>query len=273
MQPLACLPILGTRVASVNYDEAVAAILAAAAAPQAHSYVCVVNVHSVSMARLDERYRRVLNGALMAVPDGAPLIWAHWLLRGRRLRERVYGPALTLRLCEAAAAQDVPVYFYGGKPAVVAALAERMARRFPGLKIAGAFSPPFGERESGDPQLQRELAEINSSGARLVFVGLGAPKQEYFMARHADTINAVQIGVGAAFDFHAGCVPQAPAWMQGMGLEWLFRLCCEPRRLWRRYVYYNPYFAVRLGLQWLGCDRPSRELARLEETVRESHAP
>ena len=273
MQPTPSLSLLGTRVASVTYDEAVAVVLDAAKQTAPHGYVCAVNVHSVSLARRDEAYRRVLNGALLAVPDGTPLVWAHRLLGGRRLPERVYGPTLMLRLCAAAARENVPVYFYGGRPGVAETLARRLAERFPGLKIAGAFSPPFRDSgEAGDDRLPQEIEAMNSSGARLVFIGLGAPKQELFMARHAGKINAVQIGVGAAFDFHAGRVAQAPGWLQRLGLEWLFRLLCEPRRLWRRYLFYNPYFVVRVGLQWLGLDAPSRELTRAAVSAQDSHA-
>ena len=256
-------PILGTRIASVTYDEAVALILdAAAGAEPAPGYVCAANVHTVALARWHAAFRAVLNGARLAVPDGQPLIWAHRLLGGRRLTERVYGPALMLKLCEGAAARGLPVYLYGGASGVPEKLAQVLQARWPELKIAGAFAPPFGARPADDPALLRELEAINASGARLLFVALGAPKQEYFMHTHAARLKALQIGVGAAFDFHSGRVPQAPAWMQGAGLEWFFRFCAEPRRLWKRYLFYNPYFILCLILQHLGLDRPSRELAR-----------
>jgi len=257
------LPVLGTRIASVTYDEAVALILDAAGrdAP-AHAYVCAANVHTVSLARRDPAFREVLNGALLAVPDGQPLVWAHRILGGRQLTERVYGPTLMLKLCEGAAARGLPVYLYGGVGGVPDKLALVLKQRWPELKIAGAFAPPFGERSSEDPALRQEIEAINSSGARLLFVALGAPKQERFMHAHSARIRALQIGVGAAFDFHSGRVPQAPAWMQQAGLEWFYRFCAEPRRLWKRYLFYNPYFIMRLTLQRLGLDGPSRELAR-----------
>ena len=249
------LAILGTRVASVTYEEAVGLILDTAAREEhAHAYVCAVNVHTVSLARRDRAFREVLNGALLAVPDGKPLVWAHRVLGGRRLTERVYGPTLMLKLCEGAAGRGLPVYLYGGAAGVPEKLSQVLQQRWPGLKIAGAFPPPFGERAAEDPALLQEIEAINRSGARLLFVGLGAPRQERFMERHAGQINAVQIGVGAAFDFLSGRVPQAPAWMQQAGLEWLFRFCAEPRRLWKRYLFYNPYFVVRLVLQRLGVD-------------------
>jgi N-acetylglucosaminyldiphosphoundecaprenol N-acetyl-beta-D-mannosaminyltransferase len=265
-------PILGTRIASVTYDEALAVIQEKARQAAAHCYVCAANVHTVSYARRYPAYRKALNAALLAVPDGKPLVWAHRLLGGRRLPDRVYGPTLMLKLCEAAARSSMPVYLYGSTPQTVEKLSRVLRDRFPGLTVAGAVSPPFGLRDDNDPGLLREIDAINASGARIVFIALGAPKQELFMAKNARRINPVQIGVGAAFDFHAGNVPQAPQWMQRAGLEWFFRFCCEPRRLWRRYLFYNPYFIARLALQRLGLDRPSRELARELAQSSESHA-
>jgi N-acetylglucosaminyldiphosphoundecaprenol N-acetyl-beta-D-mannosaminyltransferase len=248
------LNILGSHIASVTYAEAVAAIVARAQQPAPGAYVCAANVHCVAMARQNRAYRDVLNGAMLCVPDGMPLVWAHRVLGGRTLPDRVYGPTLMLKLCEAAAQNDLPIYLYGGSTGVAEKLGGIFAQRYPGLKIAGTAVPPFRERSDADSDLRAELDAINASGAKLLFVALGAPKQEFFMARHAARIVPVQIGVGAAFNFHAGIVPQAPAWMQNAGLEWLFRFCAEPRRLWKRYLYYNPYFVTRLALQRLGLD-------------------
>lgn len=252
--PVQTLNVLGSRIASVTYAEAVEHILARAEENLAGAYVCAANVHCVSMARWDPSYRAVLNGALLTVPDGMPLVWAHKFLGGRKLKERVYGPTLMLKLCEAAAEHGLPVYLYGGAPAIAKKLAETLQSGFPKLKIAGVCAPPFGERGDDDPTLRAEIDAINASGAKLVFVALGAPRQEIFMARHASKINAVQVGVGAAFNFHTHTVPQAPAWMQDAGLEWLYRFCAEPRRLWKRYLFYNPYFIARLALQRGGFD-------------------
>jgi len=260
MSDIQYLPLLGTRIASVTYAEAVEYILEYAEKKDAHGYVCAANVHTVSMARRSSEFRRVLNSALLTVPDGKPLVWAHRVLGGRRITERVYGPTLMLKLCEAAAQRSIPIYLYGGAPEAVEKLAAVFTERFAGLKIAGHFSPPFAERTEDDPFLLKELDTINRSGARLIFVSLGAPKQEWFMHRYAARLSGLQIGVGAAFDFHSGRVPQAPEWMQGAGLEWLFRFCAEPRRLWRRYLIYNPYFIAHLALQRLGMDGPSKEL-------------
>jgi len=255
------LPILGTRIASVTYDEAVAAIMRAAAQP-AHAYVCACNVHTVSMARRDEHYRAALNGSLLSVPDGMPLVWAHKILGGRRLPGRVYGPMLMLKVCEAAANAGIGIFLYGGTTDVVTHLNETLQQQFPKLKLLGALAPPFGDRAADDPSLLKEIEQINASGAGIVFVALGAPRQELFMHANAARIKPLQIGVGAAFNFHAGKVPQAPPWMQDRGLEWLYRFCAEPRRLWSRYLFYNPYFIARLMLQRIGLDAPSRNLAR-----------
>jgi N-acetylglucosaminyldiphosphoundecaprenol N-acetyl-beta-D-mannosaminyltransferase len=246
----------------VTYDEAVSEIIRVALDGSASKYVCACNVHTVSMARRDVKYRAALNGSMMAVPDGMPLVWAHRFLRGRRLPDRVYGPTLMLKLCEAAAQQGVGIYLYGGAPQILPLLTDSLLKSIPNLKILGAVSPSFNTRSEEDVSLMAEIEQINTSGAGIVFVALGAPKQELFMHRHATRIRPVQIGVGAAFNFLAGTVSQAPAWIQRMGLEWMYRFCCEPRRLCSRYVLYNPYFLVRLGLQIIGWDRPSRELER-----------
>ena len=256
------LNVLGCHIASVTYAEAVEAIVMRARTPATGAYVCAANVHCVSMARRNASYRAALNGALLTVPDGMPLVWAHKFLGGRKLPDRVYGPTLMLKLCAAAAQQGLPIYLYGGAPDVALRLSEILQSGFPQLKIAGVCAPPFGQRAPDDAGLRAELDAINASGARLVFVALGAPRQEYFMARHADEIVPVQIGVGAAFNFHAREMSQAPAWMQNAGFEWLYRFCSEPRRLWKRYLFYNPYFVARLALQRGGLDSVAKSEKR-----------
>ena len=266
MSPVAHLPILGTRISSVTYEEAVSIILDKVERDTAaHAYVCAANVHTVSMARRDPTYREVLNHSLLSVPDGKPLIWAHKILGGRKLTDRVYGPTLMLRLCHSAAERSIPIYLYGGAAGVPEKLGDALMQKFPKLRVAGAVSPPYGNRAQDDPSLVSEIEAINRSGARILFVALGAPKQEIFMYKNAARINPIQIGVGAAFDFHTQRVAQAPDWMQDSGLEWLFRFCMEPRRLWRRYLFYNPYFAARLTLQRLGLDGPSREALKMDQ--------
>jgi len=216
-------------------------------------YVCVSNVHSVMEARRDESLRAVLNAAGLAVPDGMPLVWVA-RLRGCRDVRRVYGPDLTLQLCERAARRGYRCFFYGGGPGVAERLAEALSRRFPGLRVVGAEAPPF--RPLTTEEDEEAVRRINAASPDVVFVGLGCPKQERWMAEHRARLRApVLLGVGAAFDFHTGRVPQAPRWMMGSGLEWLFRLWQEPRRLWRRYLVYNPLFVFHLTLELLGLRR------------------
>jgi N-acetylglucosaminyldiphosphoundecaprenol N-acetyl-beta-D-mannosaminyltransferase len=177
----------------------------------------------------------------LAVPDGQPLVWALHAL-GHPRATRVYGPDLMVRFCARAARSGTPMYLYGGRtPEALALLESRLRERFPGLRIAGGFSPPF--RALSSEEEERAIAEINSSGAAVVWVGTGQPKQEKWMLRMRPRLDApLLVGVGAAFDFHAGLVSQAPPWMQRNGLEWVYRLAREPRRLWRRYARYNPRF-------------------------------
>ena len=212
-------------------------------------YACFANVHML-MEAYDSRYfQGVVNNADLVTPDGMPLVWM-MRLKGERRQERVYGPALMLRLLNAAAREGIPVGFLGGESRVLESLVERMQQRYPGLKIVYAFSPPFTETGLDDDE---KLVEgINQSGARILFVGLGCPKQEIWMARHRDRVHMVMLGVGAAFDFHAGVKPQAPAWVQKLGLEWSFRLLTEPRRLWRRYLHHNPRFIALALADLLG---------------------
>jgi N-acetylglucosaminyldiphosphoundecaprenol N-acetyl-beta-D-mannosaminyltransferase len=209
-------------------------------------YVCVSTVHMVMEAYDDPDYRRIINGAFLVTPDGMPLVWAlRWL--GCREATRVYGPTLMPLACAAAEERGIPVGFYGGTPETRRRMLASLRARFPKLDVACALGPPFRPLSS-DEDL-RDVQAIRSSGARILFVGLGCPKQERWMAAHADRLDAVMLGVGAAFDFAAGTKAQAPAWLQASGLEWLFRLASEPRRLWRRYLRHNPRFVYRLALE------------------------
>ena len=212
-------------------------------------YVCFANVHMLMEAWDSNDFRSVVNAADLVAPDGMPLVWL-MRLKGVRRQERVYGPALMLNVLESAAREGIPVGFLGGRPEVLEFLVERMRRCYEGLNVAFALSPPFTEASREEEQ---ELVErINRSGAGILFVGLGCPKQEIWMARHRGRVNAVMLGVGAAFDFHAGVKPQAAAWMQRSGLEWLFRLSTEPRRLWKRYLFHNPRFVALALADLLG---------------------
>ena len=217
------------------------------------SYVAFANVHGVMEASRHAALRRAYAGAGLTVPDGMPLVWMG-RLQGRRGVRRVYGPDTVLLVCERAAREGWSCFFYGGAPGVAEHLASIMAGRFPGLRVAGVRSPPF--RTLTEDEDRDEAARLDDSGASIVFVGLGCPKQEEWMERQRPRLRApVLLGVGAAFDFHTGRVRQAPRWMMAVGLEWLFRLAAEPRRLWRRYLLYNPLFVWYATLQLVGWRR------------------
>ena len=213
-------------------------------------------VHTVMACQEDPELREAVLGANFTVPDGQPLVWAMNAL-GHDLSSRVYGPELMERYCERSALTGARMFLYGGRnQGALVQLALNLRTRYPGLNIVGGYAPPFrpltGEEEDF------VLDEINRSQADVVWVGIGVPKQEKWMAAMRDRLRApVLVGVGAAFDFHAGLVPQAPRWMQSMGLEWAYRLLQEPGRLWRRYLRYNPRFVLGFLRQWLAHRRPS----------------
>jgi N-acetylglucosaminyldiphosphoundecaprenol N-acetyl-beta-D-mannosaminyltransferase len=200
----------------------------------------------------DSRFRAVVNDADLVTSDGVPLVWVLRIL-GVHRQQRVYGPDLTLHVCEAATEKGLPIALYGGTQDTLAEMSRNLCDRYPRLHIASALAPPF--RELTPAEDETYTSQIIQSGATIVLVGLGCPKQERWMANHRGLIPAVMIGVGAAFDFHSGRVRQAPAWMQKIGLEWLFRLLMEPRRLWKRYLKHNPRFALYFLLQLLGVRR------------------
>ncbi|TVR44239.1 MAG: glycosyltransferase [Planctomycetota bacterium] len=217
---------------------AVATILARAWARQP-GFACFANVHMVMEAHDDPRLAAQIRQAFLIAPDGQPLRWA-LRLRGRPLPDRCYGPTTADRVCAAAAAAGLPIGLYGGRPEVIATLQQKLPARFPGLRIAYAHSPPFRCLSAEeDAQITQD---IQDSGARILLVGLGCPKQERWAAAHAQALNLPILAVGAWFDFAAGTVAQAPRWMQRCGLEWLYRFSQEPRRLWRRYAVHNPRF-------------------------------
>lgn len=238
--------VLGASIDAIVWDEALVRIQDWAARRESR-YVCICNVHSVVTTSQDAEFGRVVNEADMATPDGAPVAW---MLRrlGFAGQARINGPDLMWKYCEAAARAE-PVFFYGGMEATLATLRERLLMAFPGLKIAGMVSPPFRPLSMAEDAAM--VAQINASGAGVVFVSLGCPKQEKWMAEHRGRIQAVMIGVGAAFDYHAGTIKRAPKWMQNAGLEWLHRLLSEPRRLWRRYLVTNTLFIAGAARQLL----------------------
>jgi N-acetylglucosaminyldiphosphoundecaprenol N-acetyl-beta-D-mannosaminyltransferase len=219
----------------------------------AAAYVCVSTVHMVMEAYDDAAYQRAVNRANLVTPDGVPLVWSLRLL-GHRGASRVYGPDLTPMLLAEAARLGIAVGFYGGAPEVLDALVRKVAVDYPGLKVAYAKSPPFRELTSDEDEAITQ--EIGDSGAKILFVGLGCPKQERWMAEHCHRLTPVMLGVGAAFDFLTGNKPQAPRWMMRAGLEWLFRLATEPRRLWLRYLKHNPRYVFLFALQLAGWNRP-----------------
>ncbi|MBI3916642.1 MAG: WecB/TagA/CpsF family glycosyltransferase [Betaproteobacteria bacterium] len=234
--------IVGSRIDALDWSECVDRIIGWAARRESR-YVCMCNVHSVVTARRNPGFGQVLNEADLAAPDGAPLAWRLRML-GFRGQPRISGSELMSKCCARAAQQGLAVFLYGGSAETLQRLAARLVRRFPGIQIAGCIAPPF-RKLAADEDAQVTRA-IEGSGARIVFVGLGCPKQEEWMAGHRGRIRAVMIGVGAAFDFHAGVVRRAPRWMQQAGLEWLHRLLSEPRRLWRRYFVTNTLFLAYL---------------------------
>jgi N-acetylglucosaminyldiphosphoundecaprenol N-acetyl-beta-D-mannosaminyltransferase len=242
-----CGKVLGVQIDALSWKDAVERLLAWAGARESR-YVTICNVHVVVSASRDAAYRDVINGSDMATPDGAPVAW---MLRRQGLvgQPRISGPDLMWVLCEHAARETLPMYFYGSTEATLALLDARLRAAFPGLRIA-MESPPF--RALTVEEDAATVDRINASGAGIVFVGLGCPKQERWMAEHRGRVNAVMIGVGAAFDFHAGTVRRAPAWMRDNGLEWLHRLLSEPGRLWKRYLVTNTLFILGAARQLLG---------------------
>jgi N-acetylglucosaminyldiphosphoundecaprenol N-acetyl-beta-D-mannosaminyltransferase len=221
----------------------------AVVAERGQAMVTAAAVHLVMVAREDEPTRAAISDPrVLAVPDGQPLVWALKAL-GHRDASRVYGPSLMAAYLERSTRTGARHYLYGGRnQGALVQLVNELRRRYPGLQIVGGYSPPF--RPLTDAETDWVVEDIDRSGADVVWVGIGVPKQEKWMASMRDRLDApVLVGVGAAFDFHAGLVPQAPGWMQSAGLEWVFRLAQEPRRLWRRYLRYNPRFVAGFASQ------------------------
>lgn len=240
--------MLGIPLAVSNYEQ-VMDWMDAMIAADARGYVTAAAVNLVMNARENQATLEAVMAATLAVPDGQPLVWALRAL-GHSSATRVYGPDLMALYCARAASRGIPIYLYGGRGnAERELLARRLSERCPGLEIAGGASPPFTPLTL--EQDEALLADIDASGAQVVWVGTGQPKQEQWMHRMRPRLQApLLVGVGAAFDFHAGLVPQAPPWMQRGGLEWSYRLRREPRRLWRRYARYNPRFVAAFARQY-----------------------
>jgi N-acetylglucosaminyldiphosphoundecaprenol N-acetyl-beta-D-mannosaminyltransferase len=245
----ASVPVLGVPLALIDYDETMD-WLDAMVAERQRGYVCVAAVHTVMVCQEDPQLRHAVLGSSLTVPDGQPLVWAMNLL-GHDLSSRVYGPELMARYCERSATTGTRMFLYGGRnQGALVQLALNLRRRHPGLKIVGGYAPPYRDLDAEERAAVAD--EINRSRADVVWVGIGVPKQEKWMAQMRDAVEApVLIGVGAAFDFHAGLVPQAPNRVQSLGLEWAYRLAHEPRRLWRRYARYNPRFLAGFLRQYV----------------------
>ena len=240
--------VLGMRVDATSYGDASRRV-ARWAQDGRSAYVCVATVHMVMEAFDSPAFRQVVNGADLVTPDGRPLVWA---LRSLGVEDatQVRGTDLTTRVVERAAREGIPIGLYGGTPDLLETFVGILERRYPGVRVVCRIAPPF--RPLTPEEDETVTKEILSSGARILLVGIGCPKQERWIEKHKGRIPAVMLGVGAAFDFHTGRVRQAPGWMQVAGLEWLFRLLMEPRRLWKRYAWHNPRFVALFLLQLLG---------------------
>lgn len=233
--------VLDTYIDVISWPQALGFISGWASRHESR-YVCICNVHSVVTATQDRNFEQVINQADLATPDGAPIAW---MLRGLGFKgqRRINGPDLMLKYCEMASAGNESIFLFGSTEETLRILQARLRNRFSSLRIAGAISPPF--RPMSEQEDTDIIAAINASGAGTVWVSLGCPKQEKWMAAHRGRVQAVMIGVGAAFDYHAGTLKRAPSWMQNNGLEWLHRMVSEPRRLTKRYLQTNSVFIVK----------------------------
>jgi N-acetylglucosaminyldiphosphoundecaprenol N-acetyl-beta-D-mannosaminyltransferase len=239
--------ILGMKVSHTSYQHAAEMVLSWAQQSLSR-YVCIATVNEVMQAYDSPEFQTVMNEADLVTPDGMPLVWGLKLL-GQRDSSRVYGPDLTPIVLRKAEAAGIKVGFYGGSPQALESLLRYAAAAFPTLHVAYSYSPPF--RPLTTEEDRAVTRAINDSGASILFIGLNSPQQNFWMAGHRPEVRAVMLGVGAAFDFLSGAKRQAPRWMMRIGLEWLFRLITEPRRLWKRYLKHNPRFVFFFGLQLL----------------------
>ena len=241
--------VLGVGISVLNLDSALDTLITAVRT-RTPGYVCVTGVHGVMESQEDPDLRRIHNGSLLTTPDGMPMVWLG-RLAGNRDMGRVYGPDLMERVFAWSQKSGATHFFYGGNTGVAEELKARLEQRFPGIRIVGTFTPPF--RPLTPAEDSALIDQVAACQPDFLWVGLSTPKQERFMAAYGSRLAAtVLLGVGAAFDFHAGRVSQAPRWIQRSGFEWLYRLAREPRRLWKRYLSNNPRFLVRIAAQKLG---------------------
>ena len=251
--------IVGVGISAVDYESAVEKIISAAHEKRPFA-VSALAVHGVMTGALDMIHRFRLNKLDLVVPDGQPVRWALKWLYGVKLPDRVYGPNLTLKVCEKAASEGLSIYLYGSQTKVLDKFEANLKEQFPNLKIAGKQPSRFRQVTAEE---QQEIAEtIRDSGAAIVLVGLGCPRQETWVFENRELISLPLLAVGAAFDFHAGTVSQAPEWFQKRGLEWLYRFVQEPKRLWKRYVFLNPLYLLMIALQFL-----KLKTMEVEETI------
>ena len=257
--------ILGVRINALDYEAGVAKVIDAAKA-DAPFAVTALAVHGVMTGVLDAEHRFRLNKLDMIVPDGQPVRWALNWMHKAKLPDRVYGPNLMLKVCEAAAAEGLPIFLFGGTQDMLDGLVANLTEKFPGIRFAGTRASLF--RQLTSEEKQEVIEEIRASGAKITFVGIGCPRQEVWAYEFRDDLSMPLLAVGAAFAFHAGTLAQAPSFMQDYGLEWFYRLCREPKRLWQRYLYLNPLYCSLLLMQRLGlrnfdpdnCPAPTSEM-------------
>jgi N-acetylglucosaminyldiphosphoundecaprenol N-acetyl-beta-D-mannosaminyltransferase len=252
-QPGEKFSVLGVGVNPVQISDVIARMQDWIAQHGECRTIAVTGMHGIMEAHHDRAFKNILNSSTLVVPDGMPLVWLA-RLKGKQLKRRVYGPELMTTFCETSAGKGYRHFLYGGAPGVAEKLAKELANQFPGLVIAGTFSPPF--RPVTAEEDEEIIRQISAAQPDVLWVGLSTPKQERWMDAHHKLLNIpVLVGVGAAFDIHSGLKKQAPAWMREHGLEWFYRLVQEPKRLWRRYVLYGSEFVFCVTLDLLGLRR------------------
>lgn len=250
--------VLGVKVSAVNME--VATKLATRWIECGNpGYVCIASVHGVMEAQRDSELLRIFNQAAIVTPDGMPLTWVG-RLQGFTQMNRVFGPDFMIEMCRISVERGYKHFLYGGMPGVAEELSKRLQKRFPGLEVVGTHTPPF--RSLSPEEEEAVVRQVTQLKPHMLWVGIGAPKQERFMAQYVDRFKVpLLVGVGAAFDFHTGRIRDCPAWVKRAGLQWLHRLAQEPTRLWRRYLVNNPAFLGRIAWQLLGLARRPRENA------------
>jgi len=248
--------VLGVGIHAVNLESAVA-LIESAILSHRRGYVCVTNVHAVMEAQTSDYYKDVLNNSFLTVPDGRPGVWIG-RIQGHSQIDQVGGPDLILKVCEMSSCNGYTQFFYGGQPGVAEQLRDEMCRRYPGLKVVGTYNPPFRPlHEEEEKELGVRFASLKPD---VTWIGLGAPKQELFMAQYLGRLDTtIMIGVGGAFDMHTGRTKDAPQWVKRVGFAWFHRLAQEPRRLWKRYLRTNSRFILAITLQLLGIRKYNRE--------------